>query len=431
METDLLVIGGGVASLSAAVSAVKNGIENVFILEKDKKLGGVLSQCIHSGFGMLTFNEELTGNEYAKKFIDLVDFNYIKIFTDTTALKIEIKKREIYAVNQKYGYFKINFKALILATGCYEESVGSIPGSRPAGIMSAGMAQKFINTNGFLPGKNVVIFGTNIVGLTMARRLTLEGAKVLCVIENLPYCRGPLRDEYLCIKDFNIPLYYSHTVVRIYGKKRIEKIKVAKVYKNLKPVKNSEFEIKLDCLLIAKNLIPENNLLSRTESVKIDKKTSGPLVDQNMQTTISFVFACGNNVYIHNNADILVKESSLAGKAAANFIKNLKTNNLVKPNYIKVKFSKHFSFIFPRIINLENLSNVTELYLHPNKVYENVTILIGAPNKTILRLKKKRLVPSMPEKIVLSNKDLLKLKLLKRKEIYVFLEDKINTQQNT
>ena len=220
METDLLIVGGGVAALSSAISAVKSGIKNIFILEKDEKLGGVLNQCIHSGFGRLAFNEELTGNEYAKKFIDLANSEFITFFTNTTVFKIEIDSKEICAVNQKYGYFKIKFKALILATGCYEESGSTIPGSRPAGIMTAGMAQKFVNIHGFFPGKNVVIFGTNIVGLTMARRLTLESAKVLCVIEDLPYCRGPLRDEYLCVKDFSIPLYYSHIVTKIYGNGR-------------------------------------------------------------------------------------------------------------------------------------------------------------------------------------------------------------------
>lgn len=428
METDLLIVGGGVAGLSAAISAVKNGIKNIIIIEKDKKLGGVLNQCIHSGFGRLTFNEELTGNEYAKKFIDSATSKFINFLTNTTVLKIKIEKKEIYAVSPIHGYFNIKFKALILATGCYEEIGSNIPGSRPAGVMTAGMAQKFINIHGFFPGKNVIIFGTNIVGLTFARRLTLEGAKVLCLIEDLPYCRGPLRDEYLCINDFNIPFYYSHIVTKIYGKGRISKIEVAKVDENFNLIKDSNFELNLDCLLIARNLIPDNNLINEIEGINIDEKTNGPIVDQNMQTAIPFVFACGNNVYIHNNVDTLVKESNLAGKAAANFINNFKiNNNLSNPRFLKIKLSKHFNFVSPQIINLENLNNVNEIYLKPNNVYKNVTIVVELLGNTILQIKKEQIFPSTLEKIILLKKDFLTVKQLKDVEICICIENTNNT----
>ena len=290
--------------------------------------------------------------------------------------------------------------------------------------MTAGMAQKFINIHGFFPGKNVIIFGTNIVGLTIARRLTLEGAKVLCLIEDLPYCRGPLRDEYLCINDFNIPFYYSHIVTKIYGKGRISKIEVAKVDENFNLIKDSNFELNLDCLLIARNLIPDNNLINEIEGINIDEKTNGPIVDQNMQTAIPFVFACGNNVYIHNNVDTLVKESNLAGKAAANFINNLKVNNnLSNPRFLKIKLSKHFNFVSPQIINLENLNNVTEIYLNTNNVYKNVTIVVELLGNTILQIKKEQIFPSTLEKIILLKKDLLMIEQLQNKEIYIFLDD--------
>lgn len=426
MQTDLLIIGGGVAALSCACSAAENGVRNIIVVEKSRKLGGVLKQCIHNGFGALTFNKELTGDEYAQKFIDSLNSECIKVLTSTTVLEIKFSGRRAYAISPKYGYFSIDFKALVVATGCYEEPAGSliIPGSRPAGIMTAGTAQQFINIHGFLPGNNVVIFGTNIVGLTAARRLTLEGAKVLCVIENLPYCRGPLRDEYLCLRDFNIPVYYSHTITKIFGKKRIEKITVSQINKcKLGIGVNNEFNINLDCLLIAQKLIPENYLLNNPEgNIETDENTNGPVVDQNMQTTLPGIFACGNNVYVHNIVDIAVKEAAIAGKSAFRFIENFKENKLIKIKYAKIKFCSCFCYAVPQIINLTNLSNITEVYLKPNSNYKNITIIVKLRGETILKIKKSQVLPSLLEKVVLTKNDLLKLNEISSPEIFIYAE---------
>lgn len=427
MQADLLIIGGGIAALSCACSAAENGVRNIIIVEKSRELGGILKQCIHNGFGALTFKKELTGNEYAQKFINALNSECIKVLTTTTVLEIKFLDHKVHAISPKYGYFNIDFKALVLATGCYEESVGNliIPGSRPAGIMTAGTAQQFINIHGFLPGGNVVIFGTNIVGLTVARRLTLEGAKVLCVVESLPYCRGPLRDEYLCLKDFNIPIYYSHTVTKIFGKKRIEEITVSSIGDfETDSAKKNEFNIKLDCLLIAQKLIPENHLLvSNSENnIQMDKNTYGPIVDQNMQTTLPGVFACGNNVYVHNIVDVVVKEARNAGKAASKFIENLKKNKLLRTKHAKIKICSSFCYAVPQVIDLEKLDNITEVYLKASSNYENVTITVKILGRTVLKIRKSRILPSLLEKVILTKDELLKLNETKNPEIFIFIE---------
>lgn len=422
MKVDLLVIGGGAAALSSVYEAQNNGIKNIVIIEKSESLGGILNQCIHNGFGSLVFKEDLTGPEYAKKLIDRINFSYVKIYFNTTALKIDFKKRLVYVVGPELYVKKIFFKALFIATGCYEKSIGSfnIPGTRPAGIMTAGTAQKFINYYGYLPGKNVVIFGTNIAGLTVARRLILEGANVLCVIEPKTYCKGPLKDEYMCLKDYNIPIFYSHTITNIFGKERIEKIEVSKLNSKNGIVKGSNFSLELDTLLVAISLSPENDLINGTSFVKIDAKTKGPIVDQNMETTFPGVYACGNNVYVHDMVDIIASDAKNIGKSAKKFIEFFGSKVNEKNKILKIKISKDFDFVVPQRINLtECYEDFLKIYLKLSKNYEKIKIIGIASEKIIFEKVIKNMVPSKIEKILINKENLIKSR---SGEIFIYLQ---------
>ena len=324
METELAIIGGGPAGLAAALAAREAGVEDILILERDSVLGGILNQCIHNGFGLHTFHEELTGPEYAYRFIEQVEEAKIPYLTDTMVVDLEEEEGEKYitAMNSKDGLLTIRAKAIILAMGCRERPRGAlnIPGFRPAGVYSAGTAQRLVNIEGKMPGKNVVILGSGDIGLIMARRMTLEGAKVHTVAEIMPYSGGLKRNIVQCLDDFGIPLKLSTTVVKIHGKERVEGVTLAKVDERMKPIPGTEEYIPCDTLLLSVGLLPENELTEEL-GAKMSPVTRGPLVTESMETSLSGVFACGNVLHVHDLVDFVSQEAALAGKAAAEWLK--------------------------------------------------------------------------------------------------------------
>jgi NADPH-dependent 2,4-dienoyl-CoA reductase/sulfur reductase-like enzyme len=319
-EVQLLVIGGGPAGMAAAVEARKQGVEDILILEREDSLGGILQQCIHTGFGLQVFKEELTGPEYACRYIDLVYKMNIAYITGATVLSIR-PGRVVEAISTTDGFMRIRAGAVILAMGCRERTRGSlnIPGTRPAGIYTAGTAQKFVNIYGYLPGKNAVILGSGDIGLIMARRLTLEGAAVRMVCEIMPKPGGLTRNVVQCLFDFNIPLRLSHTIVEIHGRDRIEGVTVSAVDEFKQPVQGAREFVACDTLLLSVGLIPENEI-TREAGINIDPLTAGPVVDQEMQTSMPGVFACGNVVHVHDLVDNVTLQAELAGLSAAGFV---------------------------------------------------------------------------------------------------------------
>ena len=317
---DIVIIGGGPAGLAAAVSARENGIQDILILERDKELGGILNQCIHNGFGLHTFKEELTGPEYAGRFIKQVKDLGIEYKLHTMVMDISSDKI-VTAMNREEGLFEIQAGAVILAMGCRERSRGAlnIPGYRPAGIYSAGTAQRLVNMEGYMPGREVVILGSGDIGLIMARRMTLEGAHVKVVAELMPYSGGLKRNIVQCLNDYDIPLKLSHTVVDIHGKERVTGITLAKVDEKGKPIPGTEEEYACDTLLLSCGLIPENEL-SRELGVKLNPVTSGPVVDESLETNVPGVFACGNVLHVHDLVDFVSEEADRAGTCAARYI---------------------------------------------------------------------------------------------------------------
>lgn len=364
-EVDIAIIGGGPGGLAAAIKAKEEGIDNIIILERSEELGGLLHQCIHNGFGLVYFKEDLTGPEYAYRFIKKAKQLKIKTFLETMVLDIN-SNREILAVNSREGLIRFKSKAIILCMGCRERTRGAIniPGTRPAGIFTAGTAQRFINVEGYIPGKEIVILGSGDVGMIMARRLTLEGAKIKAVIEILPYIGGLIRNEIQCLKDFNIPVFLEHTVVNIHGLNRINAVTIAKVDEKKRPIPGTERKIECDTLLLSVGLIPENEL-SLKANIKLNPLTGGPFVDETMQTTVSGIFAAGNVVHVHDLVDDVTIEGELAGLNAARYIQEKLPS--VKKKKIHIKPGDNIRYVVPS--NISGQSGVT-LYmrvLHPDK----------------------------------------------------------------
>ena len=318
--TDMVIIGGGPAGMSAAIAAYESGVRDILIVERDTALGGILRQCIHNGFGLHRFGEELTGPEYAWRYEARVRELGIPVKLGTTVLDITPEK-VITATNPEDGILKIEARAVILAMGCRERPRGAlnIAGSRPAGIYSAGTAQKYVNMKGYLPGKEIVILGSGDIGLIMARRMTLEGAKVKMVCELMPFSGGLARNIEQCLNDFDIPLRLSHTVVEIHGRERVEGVTVARVDENRKPISGTYEFVPCDTLLLSVGLIPENELTKKA-GIELDSITNGPVVDENRETSVSGIFACGNVVRVHSLVDYVSEEAETAGKSAAKYI---------------------------------------------------------------------------------------------------------------
>ncbi len=389
ISVDILIIGAGPAGLAAAIAAKKAGIDSLIVLEREEYAGGILRQCIHNGFGLHRFKEELTGPEYAKRDVDTAEEMNIDVRTGVTVLSVSPDKL-VTAVSREQGIQVFAAKAVILAMGCRERPRGAlaIPGTRCAGIYSAGTAQKFVNLEGFMPGRKVVILGSGDIGLIMARRMTLQGAKVLACVELMPYSSGLNRNIVQCLQDYDIPLYLSHTVIDIHGKERLTGVTVAKVDDNRRPIPGSEIEFDCDTLLLSVGLIPENEL-SVGAGVKLDNVTSGAVVDDTFQTNIPGVFACGNVLHVHDLVDHVSSESFRAGEAAAQFVKGAPATG----HTLSVRDGKGVRGVVPQTIRLKDAPRAVDVMFRPDRVYRDHYLTVRVDGKPVSSIKKIILTP--------------------------------------
>ena len=404
---DIVIVGGGPAGMAAAVAAKKQGIDRILILERDHELGGILNQCIHNGFGLHTFQEELTGPEYADRFIGQIKSYNIEYKLNTMVMDVSRDKR-VTAMNREEGMFEIQAKAIIFAMGCRERSRGAlnIPGYRPAGIYSAGTAQRLVNMEGFLPGREVVILGSGDIGLIMARRMTLEGAKVKVVAELMPYSGGLKRNIVQCLDDYKIPLKLSHTVIDIKGKERVEGVTLAEVDENRRPIEGTEEFYSCDTLLLSVGLIPENEI-SGSMGVELNPITSGPKVNERLETSIEGVFACGNVLHVHDLVDFVSEEAAAAGKNAAMYVQEGESAS-EQGRKIKLRPLAGVRYTVPETINPMRMDEKLTVRFRVGKVYQNCYISVYFNEERVLHRKRQIVAPGEMEEIKLSKEELLK-----------------------
>ena len=411
---DMIIIGGGPAGLAAAIAAYREGISDILILERDGELGGILNQCIHNGFGLHTFHEELTGPEYAARFIEQAKELHIPYKLNTMVLDLSASEdglRHVTAMNREDGLLELCAKTLILAMGCRERPRGAlnIPGFRPAGIYTAGTAQRLVNMEGFLPGKEVVILGSGDIGLIMARRMTLEGASVKVVAELLPYSGGLQRNIVQCLEDFNIPLKLSHTVVDIQGKDRITGITLAEVGADRKPIPGTEEQIPCDTLLLSCGLIPENELSGKL-GVTLSPVTSGPVVNESLETDVPGVFACGNVLHVHDLVDYVSEESSRAGQQAAAYIKSCcrkessaaeSADSDMSEPAVSLIAAGGVRYTVPQLLRPSHMEDTLLVRFRVGRVYTDAVLSVYADDTCIFSQKKKKLAPGEMEQLLL------------------------------
>ena len=400
---DIVIIGGGPAGLAAAVSAYDSGARSMIVLERDEQLGGILNQCIHNGFGLHTFKEELTGPEYADRFIRQALERGIEYKLNTMVMDVAAD-RTVTAMNREDGVFQIKAKAVILAMGCREKPRGAlnIPGYRPAGIFSAGTAQRLVNIEGYMPGKEVVVLGSGDIGLIMARRMTLEGAKVKLVAELMPYSGGLKRNIVQCLDDFDIPLRLSCTVIKIHGLDRVEGVTIANVDDKMLPIPGTEEYIPCDTVLLSVGLIPENEL-SKQIDLDMDMVTRGPKVDEMRETSQPGVFACGNVLQVHDLVDFVTQESQIAGKGAAQYISGLRHGDVIKTRGIN-----GVRYTVPQSINLDEQEDV-KIYFRVANVYHDKRVIVTCGDKVLLNRKKIKLAPGEMENVIIKAKDIAEM----------------------
>ncbi len=392
-----VVIGGGCGGLAAAAKLKQEGLKDVVLIEKDAELGGVLNQCIHNGFGLTTFKEQLSGPSFAERYEDQVVEAGVEVMLNTMVTHMS-SDRIIEYVNQEEGYQKLQADIIILSVGCYERSRGAlaISGDRPTGVYTAGQAQRYLNIDGYMVGKSVFILGSGDIGLIMARRMSLEGAKVLGVAELMPYSNGLPRNMKQCLDDFGIPLYLSHTVTNVYGEDRLEKIELAKVDENRNPIPGSEMYFDVDTLLLSVGLIPENSLAEEA-GIDMDMSTRGPIVDENYMTSVPGIFACGNGLHVHDLADFVTKQ---AGEAALGALRYLNGSG---GDYSSIKAGNLIGYVVPAKLHKENLPKTVTLYFRVRKPLTNVTIEISKGSKVIRSIHKDHLIPSEMEQVIIAN----------------------------
>ncbi len=403
---ELVIIGGGSAGIAAAIAAYNKGCRDILLIEKDPELGGILLQCIHNGFGLHRFGEELAGPAYAEKWTDMLGSTAVEVKCSTTVIHLT-GDRHITYVNPEEGYVTIEAKAVILAVGCRERSRGAIatPGYRPSGVWTAGTAQKYLNIQGYMVGKKVFILGSGDIGLIMARRMTLEGARVLGVAEIMPYSNGLPRNIKQCLDDFDIPLYLSHTVTDIRGKDRLSGITISKVDENLTPIPGTELDFDVDTLLMSVGLIPDTTLFDEAH-ISLNRKTKGAVVDEHMMTDVPGIFACGNGLHVHDLVDFVSMEGEEAGNGAVAFLRD----ELKPADRLSLSPGEGVSYVLPMYICPENMEEKTEIKLRVTGVMRDVSLVLKSGDKKIAEQKKLKIQPSEMEKLIVKRDDLAGLK---------------------